>query len=170
MLKKSSGKNVAQELSVPNDLPESARAAVCKVVNPLVADAFALYIKTKNFHWHMSGHHFREYHLLFDEQAGQIYAMIDVLAERVRKLGFTTIHSVGEIAQLTKVKDDNRQYVEPKEMVIELMNDNKNFAARMRAAHEITGDKNDVATTSILENYIDEAERRTWFLYETSVK
>lgn len=159
--------NSPLKLETPNDLKKSARQAVAVAVNPLVADAFALFIKTKNYHWHMSGSHYRDYHLLLDEQADQIFAMIDVLAERVRKLGFTTIHSVGEVSKLQSVRDDNDAFVEPREMIRRLMDDNKAYAARMRAAHKICDDNNDVATASFLENFIDETERRTWFLYET---
>lgn len=153
-------------LATPNHLGDKARDAVTKAVNPLVADAFALYIKTKNFHWHLSGHHFRDYHLLFDEQADQIFEMIDVLAERVRKLGGLTIHSIGEISKLQSIKDDDDSFVEPIEMVRRLLNDNKNLASRMLQAHEVCAEHDDVGTTSILEVFIDETERRTWFLFE----
>lgn len=157
------------ELAVPNKLGAKAGEAIATAINPLVADAFALYIKTKNFHWHMSGSHFRDYHLLFDEQADQIFAMIDILAERVRKVGSLTIHSIEEIGRLQNVQDDNEPFVEPKEMVKRLFEDNKNLATRMRSAHKVCEENNDVATTSILEILIDEAERRAWFLYETQV-
>jgi starvation-inducible DNA-binding protein len=153
-------------LATPTHLGERAREAITKAINPLVADAFALYVKTKNFHWHLSGPHFRDYHLLFDEQADQIFAMIDVLAERVRKLGGLTIHSIGEIQQLQNVKDDNDPFVDPIEMVRRLVDDNKNYAARMFEAHEICAEHQDVATTSVLEVFIDETERRAWFLFE----
>ncbi len=156
-------------LATPNLLGTEAAAAISTAINPLVADSFALYVKTKNFHWHLSGPHFRDYHLMFDEQADQIFAMIDVLAERVRKLGGTTIHSISHISQLQNVKDDNQAFVEAKDMVQILLNDNKNFAQRMRDAHKICDDHGDVATASLLEVFIDETERRTWFLYETSV-
>jgi starvation-inducible DNA-binding protein len=151
--------------TVPHDFKAADRLDIAKAVNPLVADAFALYIKTKNFHWHISGSHFRDYHLLLDEQAEQIFAMIDILAERVRKLGETTIHSVGHIRKLQEIEDDD-EVLEPKEMLRHLMNDNKNFTSRMRAAHQICSERNDVGTTSVLEDFIDEAERRTWFLFE----
>lgn len=153
-------------LATPTHLGEDAREAITKALNPLVADAFALYVKTKNFHWHLSGPHFRDYHLLFDEQADQIFAMIDVLAERVRKLGGLTIHSIGEISQLQNIQDDNDSFVEPIEMVRRLFEDNKNYATRMFEAHEVCAEHNDVATTSILEIFIDETERRAWFLFE----
>ena len=141
---------------------------MAEAINPLIADALALYVKTKNFHWHLAGRHFRDYHLLFDEQATQILELVDPLAERVRKLGGTTLRSIGHIAQLQKVKDDDRDLVEPREMLTELMNENKGFAQRMRAAHAVTSEVNDVATTSLLEEYIDQTERRTWFLFEAS--
>lgn len=153
-------------LATPNHLGEKAREAIAKAINPLVADAFALYIKTKNFHWHLSGPHFRDYHLLFDEHADQIFAMTDVLAERIRKLGGLTIHSIGEISQLQNIKDDNDSFVEPIEMVRRLFEDNKNYAARMLEAHEVCDEHEDVATASILEVFIDETERRAWFLFE----
>lgn len=155
------------KLTTPTDLTDEARDAISAAINPLVADAFALYVKTKSFHWHVSGSHYRDYHLLFDEQAEQIFAIIDVLAERVRKLGGTTIRSIHHIASLQKVRDDNETFVEPKEMVRRLMHDNKDFTARMRAAHQVCCDCNDVATASVLEVFIDETERRTWFLFET---
>ena len=157
------------QLATPTNLGEKARDALTQAINPLVADAFALYVKTKNFHWHLSGRHFRDYHLLFDEQADQIFAMIDVLAERVRKLGGITLHSISHISQLQTIEDDNDQFVEPREMVRRLLEDNKNYAARMLAAHKVCEDHQDFATTSILEIFIDETERRTWFLFETQV-
>lgn len=155
------------KLTTPSDLGDKARQAVASAINPLAADAFALFVKTKNYHWHVSGSHYREYHLLLDEQATQIFAMIDVLAERVRKLGGTTIRSISHIHELQSVKDDNDVFVEPKDMIRRLMDDNKKFAAHMREAHKICDDYNDVATASVLEVFIDETERRTWFLYET---
>lgn len=154
-------------LATPNELNEKGRKEIAENINPLVADAFSLYVKTKNFHWHMSGSHFRDYHLLFDEQAAQIFAMIDVLAERVRKLGGTTIRSIGHISRLQKVKDSDEVFLQPEKMLQYLMEDNLDYAARMRVAHKVCEDYNDVATTSILEIFIDETERRTWFLYET---
>ena len=158
---------VAKDLATPSDLPDKARETVVAVINPLVADAFALYVKTKNFHWHMSGSHYRDYHLLLDEQADQIFAMIDVLAERVRKLGGTTIRSINHISRLQNVRDDDEPFIAPPQMIQRAMDDNKAYAARMRAAHKVCEDNNDVATASILEVFIDETERRTWFLYET---
>lgn len=161
--------SVPTKLSTPSDLSEVACQALASAINPLVADAFALYVKSKNYHWHMSGSHYRDYHLLLDEQATQIFAIIDVLAERVRKLGSTTIHSIKQISRLQNVQDDDESFVEPKEMIRRLMEDNKALASRMREVHEICERYNDVATASFLEVYIDEAERRTWFLYETQV-
>ncbi|MFI5342960.1 MAG: Dps family protein [Chlamydiales bacterium] len=157
------------QLATPNTLGTEAASAIAISINPLVADAFALYVKTKNFHWHLSGQHFRDYHLLFDEQAAQILEIIDTLAERVRKLGGITIHSISHISQLQHIKDDNQDYVAPKEMIQSLLNDNKSFAQRMRDAHKVCSGFGDVATTSVLEVFIDEAERRAWFLFETSV-
>lgn len=157
----------SKKLATPNDLGEKARQALSKAINPLIADAFALFVKTKNFHWHVSGSHYRDYHLLLDEQAAQILAMVDILAERVRKLGGTTIHSIKEISRLQTVKDDDDEFVEPREMIKRLMEDNKNYAARIRHVHKVCDDHGDVATASILEIFIDETERRTWFLFET---
>ena len=162
-------KKAAAKLSTPSDLNEKGREAITVSLNPLVAEAFALYVKSKNFHWHMSGSHFRDYHLLFDEQADQIFAMIDPLAERVRKLGGTTICSIGHISRLQNIKDDDEAFLEPEKMLQHLMNDNKKYAAHMRAAHKVCEDHNDVATCSILEVFIDETERRIWFLFETLV-
>jgi len=154
------------KLSTPNDLGEAAAEEIAAAVNPLVADAVALYFKTKNFHWHMSGKHYRDYHLLFDEQADQIFAMIDILAERVRKLGSTTVRSIGEIARISRVADSDAVFVEPSDMLRELMEDNKMFAANQRLAHEVCDKYNDIATASLLENFVDETERRVWFLFE----
>lgn len=155
---------VPPQLATPNSLGAEPMTAA---LNPLVADAFALYVKTKNFHWHLSGPHFRDYHLLFDEQADQIFEVIDILAERVRKLGGTTIRSISHIGELQQIKDDNQIYVKPKEMIQRLLKDNQSFAQRMREAHKVCSDYGDVASTSLLETFIDEAERRAWFLFET---
>lgn len=157
------------KLATPNDLKENGRQEIITVLNPLVADAFALFVKTKNFHWHMSGSHYRDYHLLLDEHADQIFAMIDILAERVRKLGGGTIRSIQHISRLQNIQDDNDEFVEPIEMIRRLMKDNQAYLTRMRKAHEICDDHNDVATASLLENFIDETERRIWFLFETQV-
>lgn len=160
---------VSSRLATPNTLGIKARTAISAAINPLTADAFALYVKTKNFHWHLSGRHFRDYHLLFDEQADQIFAMVDILAERIRKLGGTTIRSIGHIGKLQEIEDDNDEYVDPQEMVSRLFEDNKNYAERLRKAHKVCEDHNDVATASILEVFIDETERRAWFLFEITV-
>jgi starvation-inducible DNA-binding protein len=154
------------KLATPSDLHEKGRIKVAESLNPLVADAFALYVKSKHFHWHASGSHFRDYHLLFDEQADQIFAMIDPLAERVRKMGGTTIRSIADISRLKTIKDEDG-FLDSKKMFHELMNDNKNFAASMRAAHKVCENCNDLATCSILEIYLDETERRIWFLFES---
>jgi starvation-inducible DNA-binding protein len=150
------------------DLSAEAVSAVTGALNPLLADAFALYLKTKNFHWHMSGPHFRDYHLLLDEQGEQIFAMTDELAERVRKIGGATVKSIGHVARLQRIKDNNEEFVAAVDMLRELMEDNKAFTTNMREAHEIADQNNDSATTSLLENFIDETERRTWFLFEAT--
>ena len=155
-------------LRTATDLSAEAVSAVTGALNPLLADAFALYLKTKNFHWHLSGPHFRDYHLLLDEQGDQIFAMTDELAERVRKIGGTTVKSIGHVAKLQRIKDNNEEFVAAVDMLRELMEDNKAFTANMREAHEVSDQNNDVATTSLLENFIDETERRTWFLFEAT--
>lgn len=160
--------NQIEVLDTPSDLKEKGRQKVAEALNGLVADAFALYIKTKNYHWHMSGRHFRDYHLLLDEQADQIFATIDPLAERVRKIGANTIRSVAHIAQLQRVKDNDEDFVAPKDMLTDLLAENKKMAQTMRDAHQVADDADDVATASLLEVYIDETERRTWFLFETT--
>jgi starvation-inducible DNA-binding protein len=153
-------------LKTPTDLGDNAAAAVAAELNLLVADAFALYVKTKNFHWHMSGPHFRDYHLLLDEHADQIFATTDPLAERARKIGQNTLRSIGQINQLTRVKNNDAAFVSPLAMLQELCQDNRDMAANMRKAHKVCDDNEDVASASLLENFIDETERRTWFLYE----
>jgi len=155
-------------LATRTDLTPDAVNAVTTALNPLLADAFALYLKTKNFHWHVSGPHFRDYHLLLDEQGDQIFAMTDELAERVRKIGGITVKSIGHVAKLQRIKDNNEEFVAAVDMLRELMEDNKAFTANMREAHEIAAQNNDSATTSLLENFIDETERRTWFLFEAT--
>jgi len=150
------------------DLGAEAVKNVTGALKALLADVFALYLKTKNFHWHVSGPHFRDYHLLLDEQAGQILAMTDDIAERARKIGGTTIRSIGDIARLQRLSDNNADYVEPLDMLAELREDNRAMLASMRAVHDLCADSNDVATTSLLENWIDETERRIWFLFETA--
>ena len=155
-------------LGTPTDLSADAVRDVSAALNALLADMFALYLKTKNFHWHVSGPHFRDYHLLLDEQSDQIFASTDQLAERVRKIGGTTLKSIGQVAKLQTIKDNNEDYVPPREMLRELMQDNKHVAAAMRKAHDVCDDAGDVASASILEVFIDETERRTWFLFEAS--
>lgn len=159
---------VASDLDTPTDLPQQSVEKISAALNTLLADAFALYLKTKNFHWHISGRHFRDYHLMLDEQSDQIFATTDQLAERVRKVGGVTLKSIGQIAKLQTIEDNNEDYVPPREMLRELMNDNKKMAAAMRKAHEIVDDCKDAASAGLLENFIDETERRTWFLFEAS--
>ncbi len=137
-------------------------------MNAILADVFALYMKTKNFHWHMSGPHFRDYHLLLDEHGDQLFAMTDAIAERVRKVGGTTLRSIGHIARVQRVSDNDAQYVEPEDMLAELREDNKTLAARLREAHGVCDEHEDIATASLIEVWIDETERRTWFLFEAS--
>ena len=160
--------NANSALATPTDLSNKSTQPVIAELNKLVADAFALYVKTKNFHWHMSGPHFRDYHVMLDEQADQIFSAIDPLAERVRKLGGKTLRSISHIAELSRIKDDDREFVAPVEMLQELIADNKAVAANMRASHKVCDDNDDVASASLLEVYIDETERRTWFLFEAS--
>jgi starvation-inducible DNA-binding protein len=155
-------------LETPTDLSGNAIPKIADALNRLVADSYALYTKTKNFHWHVSGPHFRDYHLLFDDQATEIFATVDDLAERVRRIGARTIHSIGEIAKLQTIKDNNKEFVSAEDMLKELMADNKTVIKAMRAAHEIADEHGDVATASILENFIDQAEKRNWFLFEAS--
>jgi starvation-inducible DNA-binding protein len=155
-------------LDTPTDLSSQAVTEVSAALNALLADAFALYLKTKNFHWHVSGRHFRDYHLLLDEQAAEILASTDELAERVRKIGGTTLRSIGDIARLQRIKDNEDKYVAPCDMLRELMEDNKSVISHMRDAHEVADDNDDIATASLLENFIDAAEKRNWFLFEAS--
>lgn len=159
-------RKVAPSLHTPTDLPPAAVAAISAALNGLLADAFALYLKTKNFHWHVSGPEFRDYHLLLDEQAEQIFATTDDLAERVRKIGGTTIRSIGHIGRLQRLIDNDADYVTPLDMLAELREDNLQLIAEMRATHTLCDDHEDVATASLLEVWIDEAERRVWFLFE----
>jgi starvation-inducible DNA-binding protein len=158
----------APALDTPTDLSEGAVRELSAKLNAILADTFALYLKTKNFHWHVSGPHFRDYHLLLDEQGEQIFATTDDIAERVRKIGGTTVRSIGHIGELQTIKDNNADFVPAHEMLRELMNDNKFVAASMREAHELADKHEDVATASLLETFIDEAERRTWFLFEAT--
>ena len=157
-------------LRTPSDLDPKAANDISGTMNAILADVFALYFKTKNFHWHISGPHFRDYHLLLDEQADQIFAMGDPIAERIRKVGGQTIRSIGHIARTQRVLDNDADYVEPSDMLAELQDDNKSMAERLRAAHEVCEKHNDIATTSLIEVWIDETERRTWFLFETMRK
>src|SRR5579862_186191 len=153
-------------LATRSDLSSSGRTDIAGAMNGILADVFALYLKTKNFHWHMSGPHFRDYHLLLDEHADQIYAMTDPIAERIRKVGGTTLRSIGHIARMQRVSDNDADYVQPLDMLAELREDNKSLAARLREAHDICDEHRDIATASLIEVWIDETERRTWFLYE----
>jgi starvation-inducible DNA-binding protein len=157
-------------LDTPSDLSSEAVSAICAKLAEVLATTFALYLKTKNFHWHVSGPHFRDYHLLLDEQSEQIFAATDDLAERARKIGGTTLRSIGHIAKLQGIEDNNEDFVAPGDMLSELVADNKTLVHTMRECHELCEQHNDVATASILENFIDEAERRTWFLFEASRK
>jgi starvation-inducible DNA-binding protein len=153
-------------LASPTDLGAAATKDISGALNALLADSFALYLKTKNFHWHMSGPHFRDYHLLFDEHGDQLFAMTDALAERVRKIGGTTLRSIGDIARRQRIADNDAAFVTPLDMLAELRDDNQRFVASMRATHDLCDEHHDVSTTSLLENCIDEAESRVWFLYE----
>jgi starvation-inducible DNA-binding protein len=153
-------------LETPADFPASVTRDIAGALTVLLADVFALYVKTKNFHWHMSGPHFRDYHLLLDEQGAQIFAITDPLAERARKIGGTTIRSVGQISRQQRVLDNDAEYVTPSDMLAELRGDNAELAARMREVHGLCDEGGDVASASLLETWIDEAERRVWFLFE----
>ena len=155
-------------LATRTDLSREGIKDITGAMNAILADVFALYVKTKNFHWHMSGPHFRDYHLLLDEHAEQLFAMTDPLAERVRKIGGLTLHSIGEIGRTQRVLDNDAEYVEPLDMLAELADDNKTFAARLREVHNVCDEHRDVATASFIEVWIDETERRTWFLFEAT--
>ena len=157
-------------LATPTDLGANATKDLTGGLNILLADVYSLYIKTKNFHWHMSGPHFRDYHLLLDEQADQIFAMSDPIAERVRKVGGATLKSIGHIARIQRVQDNEAEYVEPLDMLAELREDNKELSARLREVHNVCDEHRDIATASLIEVWIDETERRTWFLFEASRK
>lgn len=156
------------QLSTKTDISPEGVRDITEALNTLLADVFALYLKTKNFHWHISGPSFRDYHLMLDEQADQLYAMTDTIAERVRKIGGLTLHSIGEIAQTQRVKDNNAAFVKPLEMLAELMDDNYTLVMHLRDVHNICGEYDDSATMSHLEIWIDEAERRKWFLFEAT--
>jgi starvation-inducible DNA-binding protein len=155
-------------LATPSDLGANAARDVGGALKLLLADVFALYLKTKNFHWHMSGPHFRDYHLLLDEQSDQIFAMTDDIAERGRKIGSRTLHSIGEVSRSQRILDNDADFVTPQDMLAELREDNQRLAASMRETHDLCDEHRDVATASLLENWIDETERRVWFLYEAA--
>jgi starvation-inducible DNA-binding protein len=154
-------------LDTPTDLDHEGVTEISQELRKLLADVFGLYVKTKNFHWHMSGRHFRDYHLLLDEHSDQIFAMTDDIAERARKIGGTTLHSIGEIAKYQRLKDNSEEFVAPKEMLSELLDDNQKLTKYMRAAHEVCEKHNDIATASMIEVWVDQTERRSWFLFET---
>jgi starvation-inducible DNA-binding protein len=158
----------AAPLATPTDLNATATKDVSAALNAVLADVFALYLKTKNFHWHMSGPHFRDYHMLFDEQAEQLFAMTDPIAERIRKVGGRTLRSIGHIARTQRVLDNDADYVEPSDMLAELRDDNQALAARLREAHDLCNEHRDIASASLIEVWIDETERRTWFLFEST--
>jgi starvation-inducible DNA-binding protein len=158
----------AAPLETPTDLGSDAVRDISGALNVLLADIFALYMKTKSFHWHISGPHFRDYHLLLDEQAAQIFATTDDIAERVRKIGGTTLRSIGQIGRSQRILDNEADYVTPSDMLAELRDDNRQLVAHLRETHDLCDEHRDVATASLLENWIDEAERRTWFLFETT--
>ena len=167
-MSKAKSDKTSADLDTPTDLPRAAVDKISTALNTLLADAFALYLKTKNFHWHVSGRHFRDYHLMLDQQSDDIFATTDQLAERVRKLGGVTLRSIGQVGKLQTIKDNNEDYVPPREMLRELMEDNKHMAAAMRKAHKLADDNEDSGTAGLLETFIDETERRTWFLFEAS--
>jgi starvation-inducible DNA-binding protein len=155
-------------LATPTDLTRAATKDIAGAMNAILADVFALYLKTKNFHWHMSGPHFRDYHLLLDEQGEQLFAMTDPIAERIRKIGGPTLKSIGHISRTQRVVDNDADYVEPLDMIAELAEDNKTLTARLREAHNVCDEHRDIATAGLIEVWIDETERRTWFLFETT--
>ena len=167
-MSKAKTEKTAPDLDTPTDLSPDGVEKVSAALNVILADTFALYLKTKNFHWHISGRHFRDYHLMLDEQSEAIFATTDQIAERVRKIGGITLRSIGQISKLQTIKDNNEDYVPPREMLRELMEDNKHVAAAMRKAHDVCDENDDIASASLLENFIDETERRTWFLFEAS--
>src|SRR3979411_3387115 len=168
IVSKAKSDKISPDLETPTDLPQAAVEKISAALNTLLADAFALYLKTKNFHWHVSGRHFRDYHLMLDEQSDAIFATTDQLAERVRKLGGTTLRSIGQIAKLQTIQDNNEQFVPPRQMLRELMEDNKHMAAAMRKAHKLADDHEDSGPAGLVETFIDETERRTWFLLDAS--
>ena len=155
-------------LITPTDLGTNASRDIVGGMNAILADVFALYLKTKNFHWHMSGPHFRDYHLMLDEHADQLYAMTDPIAERIRKTGGSTLRSIGNIARIQRIKDNDAEFVDPLDMLAELREDNQLLATRLRVLHDLVDEHRDIASASLMETWIDETERRTWFLYESS--
>jgi len=162
-----SAEKTRARLATPTDLGANATKDISGALNALLADTFALYLKTKNFHWHVSGPNFRDYHLMFDEQGDQIFAMTDVIAERVRKIGGTTLRSIGDISRQQRLADNDAPYVDAQDMLAELREDNQRVVAAMREVHGLCDEHGDVATASLLENFIDEGEKRIWFLYES---
>lgn len=158
--------NAAPALKTPTDLRPQATTEVAEALNAVLADVFALYMKTKNFHWHMSGPHFRDYHLMLDDQATELFAMTDPLAERIRKLGGKTLRSIGHVSRLQRIPDNDDDFVEPSKMLSELCDNNRALVSSLREAHEVCDDNRDIATASLIENWIDETEERTWFLFE----
>jgi len=169
-MKSNSATHMAHLPEMTTDLGGDAAVEISGALRKLLADVFALYLKTKNFHWHMSGPHFRDYHLLLDEQATQVFAMTDEIAERARKLGGTTIRSISDISRHQRLTDNNAEYVAPRDMLIELRGDNQRLTRELRSTHELCERRNDVATASLIENWVDETERRTWFLSETAAE
>ena len=161
-------KRPAPSLKTPSDLKSNAITDISAAMTAILADVFTLYLKTKNFHWHMSGPHFRDYHLMLDEQAEQIFAMTDDIAERVRKIGGTTLKSIGQVSRLQRLSDNDADFVTPEDMLSELREDNAQLVSLLREVHGLCDEHNDVATASLIENWIDEGERRTWFLFETT--
>jgi starvation-inducible DNA-binding protein len=155
-------------LATPTDLKAAATKDIAGAMNAILADVFALYMKTKNFHWHMSGPHFQDYHLMLDEQASQLFAMTDPIAERVRKVGGTTLRSIGSISRNQRVLDNDAEFVEPSDMLAELREDNKTLSASLREAHNLCDEHRDIASAGLIEVWVDEAERRTWFLFEST--
>src|ERR1700730_5195363 len=168
MSKTSSAKdtNTREHLGTPTDLKPEATRDISGALSPLLSDVFALYLKTKNFHWHMSGPHFRDYHLMLDEQGDEIFAMTDAIAERARKIGGTKLRSIGQISRFQRIVDNDAEYVKPLDMIAELRDDNSMLTQNMRKVHSLCDEAGDVATASLLENWIDESEKRTWFLFE----
>jgi starvation-inducible DNA-binding protein len=160
--------NSVMSLRTPTDLGDPATKNIAAALNLVLADVFGLYLKTKNFHWHMSGAHFRDLHLLLDEQSDQIFAMTDPIAERIRKIGRRTITSIGEISRNQRIKDNDAEFVTPQDMLAELESDNRQLTEELRQAHNVCSEARDVATTSLIEVWIDETERRTWFLFEST--